>query len=382
MKTSTIHASVLVTVMMVARIASAADERAPQTVTSPSGACTLKIPAGWKLYHGKEQLPKTVVATFVPASWTPSEAGERPRSLIQVHEIAGPVLSSEFLRQAGGMSPAAETAALVLQRSCAERGRRSVVTKQEEYRINGMLGCHVGIDGPTRGGVWTAEMILLIAEKQDSLFGVMFFCPRENLQSSQMALRYVVSSLKPLRPVPKRQFGPAAKKLEHLKELLKRGNATEPAPWAMAVLGVETWRADAKDPKDTLLVHLHFLHPQNTAVCEDYVKVLGLIKQGIDFDATEPRSKFTRLLSAHAGALAMEVVRIDLEVPMALLVVYGKNEARLQAYEINLDTYRRVLQGRMDPKQLLLSSRALAPEELLRVPLPPIEPVLRSRPDK
>ncbi len=271
-----------------------------------------------------------------------------------------------------------QTALLVLQRLFAERGFRAFPAKREARQLGGMLACDVSLQGPDPDGPWSAEMILVLAEKEDSCFGATQFCHEKVQARCNAAFEQVINSLTPHHPVPKPAGGPMQDKLDYLAEVLRRGNATEQAPWSMAVLGVVMTRLD-RDREDTLLVHLRFLHPQAKEICDDYNNVLDMLRRKVDFEATDARSRFTKLVSAHAGALSLEVARKDIKVSKAVLIIYGENQVRLAAYQTDLDTYRGVLQGRMDPNSLLLSWKPITGRELSALPLPPVQSLLPTK---
>lgn len=379
----------------------AAENVTPQTASSVSGACTFQVPEGWKTERGGEEhsadsgrtgpanpsaqqpSPRQGEPEFVmlvPASWPWEGAADLPQPFIQVHEMPGPVPSAELIRKLGPKAGTADTAVLVLQRLAAERGFKVFPAKNELRDISGRLACDVCAKGPQKDGPMVTEMILIMAEKEDSWFGVATFYHQKMADRCEKAFSEVVNSLRPIRAVPKSQTGEIGEKLEYLAEILKKGNATEQAPWRMAVLGLALWRGDAKDTEDTLLIHLRFLNPNCQDICQDWAKVLGFIKNGTDFEATESRSRFTRLMSAHAGALSLDVARKDVKTSKAVFIIYGENHERVAAFQTNLDTYRRVLQGKGGSgKELVESWTPLAAEDLKKLSLPPVQSLVPAK---
>jgi len=364
---------------------------------SPSGACVFQVPEGWKIERvinqpaadsGKTGPNKQTAAQqaepeftmLVPASWPWEGAEDLPQPFIQVNEMPGPVPSAELMRRIGPEAGTANTAMLVLQRLAAERGFKVFPAKSELRDISGRLACDVSAKGPQKDGPIVTEMILIMAEKEDSWFGVATFYHQKMAERCGKAFSQVANSLCPIQAVPKPQLGEIGEKLEYLREILKKGNATEKAPWSMAVLGLALSRRDVKDAEDTLLIHLRFLNPDCQNICRDWTKVLGFIKDGTDFEATDSRGRFTKLMSAHAGALSLEVTRRDIKVSKAVFVIYGENQERIAAFETNLDIYRRVLQGKGGGgEELMKSWNPLTDEDMKKLPLPPMQSLVPSK---
>ncbi|MGB2997264.1 MAG: hypothetical protein WBC59_01335, partial [Phycisphaerae bacterium] len=348
-------ALVPVCVLVMVSALPAADTTTPQTATSPSGACLFEVPEGWKMEQVTTQncsdSGKTSNATqpstkpaeagfamLVPASWPWESADDQPQPFIQVHEIPGPVPSADLVRKVGPAAGMADTAMLVLQLLAAEQGFKVFPVKNELRDISGRLALYVCVKGPQKDGPYVMEEIFILAENEDSWFGVVTFYHQKMAERCDKAFSQVVNSLRPIKAVPRPQAGEINEKLEYLAEILKKGNATEQAPWSMAVLGLALWRKDAKDAEDTLLIHLRFLNPNCQDICQDWAKVLNFVKNGTDFEPTESCLRFNTLMSAHAGALSLEVARKDIKTSKAVFVIYGENQERVAAYQTNLDT--------------------------------------------
>jgi len=88
-------------------------------------------------------------------------------------------------------------------------------------------------------------------------------------------------------------------------------------------------------------------------------------------------------MSAHAGALSLEVARKGLKVSKAVLVIYGENQERVAAFQTNLDVFRRVIQGRGGGgRELIETWKSLAAQKLRTLPLPPVQSLLPAKRDR